>query len=118
MFLDILSDNGSAENLSVIAEEAETCRSSNSLDSRNEINLSEKKLDLSSKSNKSLDMNDNFKNSILKNASVELISEYEEEIVHSEKIIFYEDKVKDLAKGEETEGEEYYERDNIEIVYL
>lgn len=65
-----------------------------------------------------MDINDNFKDSILKNASVEIISENEEEIVHSEKTIFYKDKVKELAKGEETEGEEYYEADNIEIVYL
>lgn len=53
----------------------------------------------------------------MKSAS-DIISENEEEIIHSEKIIFYEDKVNNPTKSEETEGEEIYERDNIEIVYL
>jgi hypothetical protein len=115
-FLDLLSDHGSTENLSVIAEEAETCRSSNSLDSRNDIDIS-KKFDIARPDKLEAD----FKGLSLKSASGLRISENEDdEIIHSEKIIIYDSQSKDvLAKSEDTEGEDNFEdRESLEIVYL
>ncbi len=114
--LDLLSDHGSTENLSVIAEEAETCRSSNSLDSRNDIDIS-KKFDIARPDKLEAD----FKGLSLKSASGLRISENEDdEIIHSEKIIIYDSQSKDvLAKSEDTEGEDNFEdRESLEIVYL